>query len=412
MFNTGARMVVRILISNEETMMQRFRDFIPYILTQMLAMLLLTGCQQEQEDLWGATEVEYSKTPVSFVTQETGTTGTRGTELQSTWSTTEYSKMAVWAYYYQYGESTPQSMLQEKEITYEETSSGSRIYAWNYTPVIYWPKSGTMDFFAYAPACMGARKQINNILPSNINYQALLMNCHVPASQITTIHSLGSNNTAVTTFPHDAKGQHDLMFAFERNMKCDEQSTTSKVNFKFVHAMAGLKINMSEFKMDDNGTPGDPSDDTPKIPDGTSKIIIGIGRIKTGGTLAICEPATDGVQPTVVWTLDGLEGTFYETYSATWSGGDPNTVSEIKREQTGITAKDPENPTDAEKEAWESDATFFFPPQPFETGLTVTAYFYNASNVRLGYRTRTLPTTGDEAIKELKRGEIITLNIQ
>lgn len=398
-------MVVRILISNEETMMQRFRDFIPYIFTQMLAMLLLTGCQQEQEDLWGAAEVEYSKTPVSFVTQETGTTGTRGTELQSAWSVTEGSTMAVWAYYYQYGGSTPQSMLQEDTITCKETPASSGNYVWNYSPVIYWPKNGTMDFFAYAPACVGARKQINNILPSNINYQALLMNCHVPASQITTIHSLGSNNTKVTTFPHDAKGQHDLMFAFERNMKCDEQSTTSKVNFKFVHAMAGLKIDMSEFKdaKDDNGTPGDPSDDTPKIPTGTTKIIIGIGRIKTGGTLAICEPASGEVQPTVVWTLDGLEGTFYETYSVT---------DKIERETTGITAENPANPTDDEKDVWENDATFFFPPQPFETGLTVTAYFYNNEHKRLGYRTLTLPINNPGDIKELKRGEIITLKIK
>lgn len=384
-------------------------------------LLILTACRQDQEDLWGTNDVEYSKTPVSFVTQETvmplvsasqgadEQTGpvTRGTELQSGWSTTTGSTMAVWAYYYQHGGSTPQSMLQEKTITCVEPTSGT--FVWNYTPVIYWPKSGTMDFFSYAPACVGARKQINNILPSNINYQALLMNCHVPASQITTIHSLGSNNTMVTTFPHDAKGQHDLMFAFERNMKCDEQSTTSKVNFKFVHAMAGLKINMEP---DDNKTPDDPSDDTPKIPDGTSKIIIGIGRIKTGGTLAICEPATDGVPPTVVWTLDGLEGTFYESYLVEWDSVVPNKVLEIKREQTGITAEVPATPTPEEINAWENEATFFFPPQPFETGLTVTAYFYNASNVRLGYRTLTLPTTGTGAIKELKRGEIITLNIK
>lgn len=319
------------------------------------------------------------KTPLSFSASDEAPT--RGVAYDAGWSTTEGSVFNVVAYHYAANMSTPLQMM-DNEVSYNATAK-----AWGYSPVVYWPSDGTMDFFSYAPACEGARKEVSRFTPHHENFQALMVDCHVPASQITTIHSLGTDNTAITTYPHDAASQYDLMFAYERNMVCAEQAVTSRVNMKFVHVMAGVKLDLDGLVK------------SGKIETGTQKIVIGLGRIRTGGTLAICEPNAVGGLPEVMWTLDGLEGTFYETYTVEWSGG---TVDRVYREHTGK----PAAMTDGD---WKKVSTFFFPPQKFDSGLTVTAYFYNAENKRTKYSTQTIPNS---SIAGLERGKIISLNIQ
>lgn len=324
-------------------------------------MAMITSCTTDIGDQDSSMSVEYTNIPIGF---DAGSIS-RGTAQNSTWANN--STFAVSAYHIAKGSVTPISMLNEKEVKYDATSN-----AWSYSPVIYWPKEGTMDFFSYAPACEGARKEFTAFTPSHINHQAILMDCHVPASEITTIHTLGTKNGDVLSKnPHDASNQYDMMFAFERNVMCAEQDVTSKVTMHFAHVMAGIKINPASLT-------------AAKIPEGTAKMVIGIGRIKTGGTLAICAAPND-----VVWTLDGLEGTFYETYNVTWDGAG-----------TGI--------TDISREGGLSDAgIFFFPPQKLESGLTITAYFYDSTDKRVGYRTLTT-----NSITELKRGEIKKMNLQ
>lgn len=320
-------------------------------------MAMITSCTTDIGDQESSMSVEYTNIPIGF---DAGSIS-RGTAQNNTW--TDGSTFAVSAYHIAKGSVTPISMLNEKTVTYNGST-------WSYSPVIYWPKEGTMDFFSYAPACEGARKEFTAFTPSHINHQAILMDCHVPASEITTIHTLGTKNGDVLSKnPHDASNQYDMMFAFERNVMCAEQDVTSKVTMHFAHVMAGIKINPASLT-------------AAKIPEGTAKMVIGIGRIKTGGTLAICDASAPN---DVVWTLDGLEGTFYETYNVTWSGGTPT----IAREGTHT-----------------DEGTFFFPPQELESGLTITAYFYNEDGKRIDFKEK------KSGLTKLERGKITTLNLQ
>lgn len=351
----------------------RMKRLVPYIFLWAIAAMM-AACSDAEEPLCSR--------PLTFAVSEEPQA--RGTAYGTTWGTTDGSAFDVVAYYYAPGSLTPQPLMENTV-----TRDGSR---WGYSPVVYWPVEGSADFFSYAPACEGARQEFQRFTPIHTDYQAILADCHVPASQITTIHALGTDNSAITAYPHDAANQYDLMMAYLRDVQCAEQAVTSHVNMNFVHVMAGVRLDLQQLK----------ENAATKIPAGTQKIVIGLGRIRTGGTLAICEPATAGGHAEVVWTLDGHEGTFYETYKVTWNDAK---VTAITREETG-------KPDGATPEAWETDATFFFPPQEFESGLTVTAYFYNSENKRISYHTLTLPYTGADAINGLKRGQILTLNIQ
>lgn len=330
--------------------MKRIKNYII-----IAAGILLTACSADNE---GAGMPECTTIPIAFGASD-DTSATRGKELGSGWGTDKNSAMAMWAYYYQDGSSTPQSMMQENLLRYNEANT-----RWDYSPIIFWPKQGEMDFFAYAPyapAGEGARKEFTTFSPSHINHQAILLNCHVPASVITTVDQLQT----LTDAPNDAYNQHDLMFAFQRRVKCAEQSVTSSVNMRFAHVMACIKFDVES------------SDATFNLPANTAKVVFGIGRLKTGGTLAICEPATPGGEPDVVWTLDGQEGTFYYTV-------------EIRYGKLFFTRDE-----------------FFFPPQDIEGGLVVTAYFFDSEGKRLEYHT----ITPQPSITKLERGKCTVLKL-
>lgn len=353
------------------------KRILPYIIFWTIA-ILAAACSGEEEPLRGS--------PIGFSASEE--MPVRGTAYNNTtWSTVNGSAFDVVAYYYALGSLVAQPLL-ENTVTRDGTK-------WGYSPVVYWPVEGTVDFFAYAPACEGARKEIQRFTPSHTDYQTILVDCHVPASEITTVHSLGTDYVPITAFPHDAAKQYDLMFSSLRDVPCDEQSVTSRVNMQFVHSMAGVDVDLSALA----------ENAATKIPAETGKIVVGIGRIKTGGTLAICEPATPGGLCDVRWTLDGLEGTFYETYQVTWSADDVPVV-------TGIIRDEIRKPADMTTEAWQKAGTFFVPPQQFETGLIVTIYFYDSGGRRMFYRSYTLPTTGSDAVPALERGKILKLNIK
>lgn len=334
------------------------------LLYPFCALLMLVSCATDLEE---STRPEFSTVPISFGASDDAESVTRGNEIGSGWSHEDNSKMAMWAYFFESGSSTPQSMMQEQVLTYSGTNA-----RWEYSPIIFWPKSGTMDFFSYAPARIiggdgkyvtpNAREEFTTFSPSHINHQAILMNCHVPASQITSTTQL--ETLAKTKNVNDAANQFDLMFAFQRNVKCAEQTVSSKVNMKFAHVMAGIKFGVKE-------------GDTFNLPAGTTKVVFSIGRLKTGGTLAICEPPTPEAEPGVVWTLDGQEGTFY--YTVPIVGGSIVFTSE----------------------------EFFFPPQDIEQGLVVTAYFYDGEGKKNQTDFRTVRTD----IKKLERGKCTVLKL-
>lgn len=371
--------VITIIGGNLKTRNKVKRQFFVSILLAGI-MAMTTGCASDDTSNDGL-NIEFSTIPIAFggegkpLSLDDESDVTRGTAYGSSWGTATGSNMDVWAYHYQPNSTTPIGLMREQRVTYDSPY-------WVYTPIIFWPKEGTADFYAYAPACYGARREFETFTPSHINYQALLMNCHVPASQITTIHTLGTANGYVSTVkPHDAANQYDLMFAFNRDMICSEQSVSDVVNFKFVHAMAGLRLMVATDGYALN------------IPSDAAKMIVGVGRLKTGGTLAICEPNALGGYPEVEWTLDGLEGTFYETYNII---DNPDTPGQkiISRERTVDVPDD--------------QGDFFFPPQKLENGITVSLYFYDEDNKRIDYR---VANVSKSKIGELPRGTITTLKL-
>lgn len=341
------------------------KRLVPYIFLWAIAVMM-AACSDAEEPL--------RSRPLTFAVSEEPQA--RGTAFGTTWGTTEGSAFNVVAHYYAPATNTPLQMM-DNTVTYSFSNG-----VWRYSPVVYWPTEGTMDFFSYAPACTGAKAEISRFTPVHTDYQAIIMDCHVPASEITTIHSLGTANNAITALPHDAAHQYDLMFAYLRDVPCAEQGVTDKVNLQFAHAMAGVKVDFSGL-------------DKTKLPTSAAKMIVGIGRVKTGGTLAICEPATPGGLAVPEWTLDGLEGTFYETYNVTWTSGSPT----LSRDNYGR----PVGMSDAE---WQAGDVFFFPPQTLDTELTVAVFFYNALNQRIGYH---LLYTD---IKTLTLGKIMNIKVK
>lgn len=324
-------------------------------LRTLWAVILVTiaaACHDDCDE--ATTHTPSNTTPIAF---NAATTDGRGVENGTTWANTDGSQMAVWAYYYGEGSETPQNTMIETTLTYNAANT-----RWDYAPVVYWPLQGTMDFFAYAPARAKARREFTTFSPSHVNHQAILLRCHVPASEVTTIHQL-ADLAGMDAGPNDAARQEDLMFAFQRNVACADRAVTDFVTLCFAHVMAGLKLALS--------------DERPiALPTGTAKVVFGIGRLKTGGTLAICEPAAPGGRPSVVWTLDGQEGTFYITADT----ADTGTLT---------------LPNDE----------FFFPPQTIEGGLRVTAYFYDTDNHRLDYR------EVNTDIQQIERGKSVTITL-
>lgn len=341
------------------------KKLVPYILF-LAVVVLMVACSAEMDAL--------RSKPLAFCA--TDDSPSRGTAFGTGWGATDGSAFNVVAHYYAPATNTPLQMM-DNTVTYSKTNS-----VWGYSPVIYWPVDGTMDFFSYAPACTGAKAEISRFTPVHTDYQAIIMDCHVPASEITTIHSLGTANNAITALPHDAAHQYDLMFAYLRDVPCAEQGVTDKVNLQFAHAMAGVKVDFSEL-------------DKTKLPTSAAKMVVGIGRVKTGGTLAICEPATPGGLAVPEWTLDGLEGTFYETYNISWSSGSPTLSRDPYGKPDGMTP-----------EEWQKGDVFFFPPQTLDTELTVAVFFYNEVNHRIGYH---LLYTN---IKTLSLGKIMNIKVK
>lgn len=358
--------------------------------------MLLTACSSDEVLL--APQVEFSDVPVQFGVPDdfsyARASATRGEAYDHKWAEVQGNVMNVTAVHHQEGSNTPIAMMSERDVTH--VTLDPTVLQWTYFPVVYWPTNGTMDFYGYAPSTDLVRNEFSSLTYSHDNYQAMLMKCHVPNSVVTTTDQFmaANNPETLAQLPHDAANQQDIMFAFQRNMKCTEQAVTSVVKMNFAHVMAGVKINFLTYGEINPSTYGDSHPDKDKIafniPRGTMKVLIGIGRIKTGGTLAICEPDYLGGAPNVEWTLDGLEGTFYESFNV--DNSDP------ERPQLVIPLEDAEHPR---------QDIFFFPPQKLDRDLTVTAYFYNSENKRIGYRITTASGLG-----RFERGKIVTLKIR
>ncbi|MCQ2335385.1 MAG: fimbrillin family protein [Paludibacteraceae bacterium] len=311
--------------------------------------------------------VIYSDIPMLFGASDASEgngTQSRGLAHGTTWTTTPGSQMAVSAYHYASASSaTPQRMLVEKTVSCADAGAG--LYRWDYSPVIYWPHSGKMDFYAYAPAKTDGGGNpvdgentsmiISSLRTSHIDHQGMLMDCHVPASEVTTIHQIIRNDGLGNTFfPNDEDHQVDAMFAMLRNRDCAEVAMAERVNLQFAHAMASIKLELPITGTNNWGT---------ELPGGGDKtrIVVSLGRIRTGGTLAVCEPATPG-RPDLVWTLDGTEGTFYATFYN--EGTDPS--------------------------EHDLESTWFFPPQTIQNPTFVLrVYTWDTDHYELS-ETRTI----------------------
>ncbi len=125
----------------------RTRKYIIVSATLLTALSALTSCDKSMNDFdeeRSSQKIEF--TPFELINEPfEGATGhtTRGTEAQN--GTIE--NFGVYAYYvadqFNATTATPNFMLN----TQVEKSSGD----WKYSPLMYWPNSGTLSFYAYAP---------------------------------------------------------------------------------------------------------------------------------------------------------------------------------------------------------------------------------------------------------------------
>lgn len=302
----------------------------------MLSAMLLSACTDESMP---TNDIEYSTVPLGFSCSECTT---RGAEANTV------NEFAVSSLYYSDGSSYPRFFLEGQVVNYENNT-------WTYSPLKYWPKSGTLDFYAFSP------KDITGLESLTFNhsvYPAWLMKYNVPYPQITSINEL-SGNISQTVFgkANDAERQKDLLLATKLNEVCTEQTPINRtISLKFTHPLAGLKLQLS----------------TSIAPSEATHVIISFAPMCTGGTIALDKSTTTAV-PDLVWTLDESEATFYQGYD--------------------LSSFDSDN------------KTFFLPPQELKN-FTITARFYKSEN---GAYTLLGTKTSNRNSLKLERGKTTTL---
>lgn len=282
------------------------------------------------DDLIPQDEIEYSCVPMGFACEEISTRGSQTTSLA-----TNGAEFVVHARYYN-GSSYGRDFFDGQVI---KNQAGK----WTYSPIKYWPKTGTVDFYAYSP------KEIKGTLQSltmnHVEYPLWLMQYNVKTPQITSKNELDGVTISSEVFAraNDADSLQDLILAATPEQDCAQQnSINSKVSFSFKHVLAGLNF---QFK------------DNYSFPTGATHVILAIAPMCTGGTIAF-DPSIAGSPihsdrgEEIKWTIDESEATFYQGYKITEEAGNKKIQTDGK--------------------------TFFLPPQTLKN-FTIIARFYKQS---------------------------------
>lgn len=312
-----------------------------------LALMLLAVTTACSDHLVSEMEIEYSSVPLGFsCIDEQATRGNQTT-------TTEVKSFVTLARYYNESSSYGRDFFEGQVIS--KNSSGK----WQYDPVKYWPKSGSVDFYAYSP--QDIQGTFESLTLNHIIYPSWMMRYTVKEPQITSVNELNGSTISSDVFGRakDATQQQDLLLAVTPNQLCaDKVEVNNPVNFTFKHAMAGLKF---QFKAGYT------------FPTDATHVILAIAPMCTGGTIAFDPSSADPIH----WTIDESEATFYQGYTIT--------TGQIDTE----------------------DKTFFLPPQKLKN-FTIIARFYKQEETAY---TLLATKTSNKKELELKVGETLTIKL-
>lgn len=319
------------------------------------------------DDLISQDEIEYSCVPMGFACEEISTRGSQTNSLA-----TNGTEFVVHARYYN-GNSYGRDFFDGQVISYNSTAG-----KWTYSPIKYWPKAGTVDFYAYSPKDI-IEGNLQSLTMNHVEYPLWLMQYNVKTPQITSKNELDGVTISSEVFAraNDAASQQDLLLAATPEQDCAQQvSINSKINFSFKHVLAGLNF---QFK------------DNYSFPDGATHVILALAPMCTGGTIAF-DPAIAGSPihsdrgEEIKWTIDESEATFYQGYKIIDQSGNKKIDTDGK--------------------------TFFLPPQKLKN-FTIIARFYKKSTDGTDGTTYNLLSTkySNQNDLELKVGETKTINL-
>ena len=196
------------------------------ILSLLLAVLVLTSCSKDETTM----SITQATSAIEFGTYVGRDAQTRAGVIDATILQTK--GFGVFAYYtnegdYTSGTSTPNFM-------YNTKVSGAE---WTYTPIKYWPNEtrDKLTLFAYAPYSENTNSNITDLSANNA----------------------AGDPTLKFTVSGTVKNQSDLLYADASSLKnIVKQTTGSKVNFPFKHALSriGFKVEAMVDKVNDNAT--------------------------------------------------------------------------------------------------------------------------------------------------------------
>ncbi|MEG1983109.1 MAG: fimbrillin family protein [Alistipes sp.] len=179
-----------------------------YFLLPLALLALLTSCDKEMSDAQPLDgRIEFTGT--AAVAQSSANGATRGVEIDNA----TLQNFKVFAYYTNPGmfdaTSKPNFMY---NIPVAKTGVGG---AWQYDPLMYWPNSGAISFFAYAPAT-------------------------IPTLQVSTVTTPGPLKLTYTV-PNTVSDQLDLMVATPQyNKTSADLNAERKLIIPFKHALSSI----------------------------------------------------------------------------------------------------------------------------------------------------------------------------
>lgn len=320
--------------------------------------LLLASCGSDMVS--SADDIVTTGVPIGFSCLDNDNNAdarpTRGSQVTTE---TGIGSFIVNARYYQTSGGAPVDYLHNQTVSYNTAAT-----TWTYTPQRYWPSTGEIDFFAYSPAA--PKGTIESLTLRHDGYPDWMLRYNVKNPVITSINELEGSSLSADVWAKacDAENQEDLLLSINPQVSCADQTAGSKVALHFLHALAGLRFQFAG---------------TYSFPEGTTHVILAVAPLSTGGTISMNRATGTDTSPTITWSLDESEATYYQAYTLS---------ADHKLSTDGM--------------------TFFLPPQTLKN-FTVIARFYKQEN---GTYTHLATKSSKKINITLQRAQTTTVTIE
>lgn len=192
-------------------------------------VIALTGCSQSSD----LTETaETSQTAISFDTYLAKTrAGVLGSETTETLKTNGFGVLACYTSDNYQDNSTLPNFMYNMKVTGSTTAEGAT--TWSYDQKRYWPNTGKISFFAYAPYVEVKKEDGTPLTDATSGITSLSNN---NTNNLTIAYNLGSDITNCVDLLKGVKKGTDA----DRNINLTSESGI--VGFTFKHALAKLNI--------------------------------------------------------------------------------------------------------------------------------------------------------------------------